>query len=526
MGAHAVSFDDGHGKEVTIDFPHRVLSPRYYLNLSTLLHQLNIPLKPEDYCLSVSDLGGETFFYWRNLRFLGRLLPTINPLNALKRPYTYFTVIRDAIWFFREVRRDLARGFCNSKTTGEYFEYLRTNRNYSPILLDQMIRPSLASASGENGNHWAALSNFVDSSFTVVATCCYSSVDAIPADIAMRYLTLALTPPGVSVPGPARGVWRPEGGVNQIVAALSQDLKDIRVSTLIESISRNPVSGRTEIKDQRGNGDEFDHVIFATQANQALKILNQHATEQQKSILGVFRHESSTLVLHTDRTAMPQDESSWTSFNMLLDPKRDAPMATLWMNRSTHARPPFFRPGLLPLAKFRVCFRPMFSNAFVLLISGSSIDHPKLENSRNVFQTWNPIIEIDKSKILYEFSFERPVMDVAAATAVANLEQINGDGNIWFIGAYSIYGIPLLESAVLSAYRVVERLGIIPPRIDHSQQRLPRGRIRPIISPPFFQGLKGNTTPPSPGHCDGVRQPSPRSFSSSATLERATPILL
>jgi hypothetical protein len=82
-----------------------------------------------------------------------------------------------------------------------------------------------------------------------------------------------------------------------------------------------------------------------------------------------------------------------------------------------------------------------------------------------VFQTWNPIIEIDKEKILYEFSFERPIMDRAAADAVGTLERINGTGNIWFIGAYSIYGIPLLESAVLSAYRVVERLGVQPPRI-------------------------------------------------------------
>jgi predicted NAD/FAD-binding protein len=145
MGAHAVSFDDGFGKEITIDFPHRVLSPRYYLNLSTLLHKLDVKLKPEDYCLSVSDLGGKTFFYWRNLRIFGRLLPTINPISVLKHPMTYFTVIRDAWCFFNEAKRDLEAGVCNNLSTGEYFDHLIIKRGYSRILIDQMIRPSLSS---------------------------------------------------------------------------------------------------------------------------------------------------------------------------------------------------------------------------------------------------------------------------------------------------------------------------------------------------------------------------------------------
>lgn len=170
--------------------------------------------------------------------------------------------------------------------------------------------------------------------FVVVATCCYASVDSIPADISIRYLTLALTPPGVSVPGPARGVWRPEGGVNQIVAALSAQLKDIRVSTAITSMNRDISTGKIVICDQDGRQDSFDHVVFATQANQALQILKTTASDNLKEVLGAFRHETSTLILHTDRNAMPADESSWTSFNMLLDPKKDAPMATLWMNRS------------------------------------------------------------------------------------------------------------------------------------------------------------------------------------------------
>jgi uncharacterized protein len=149
----------------------------------------------------------------------------------------------------------------------------------------------------------------------------------------MRYLTLALTPPGVSVPGPARGVWRPEGGVNQIVATLSASLTDIRVNTMIEKMSKE--NDKIVIVDQNGRSEGFDQVVFATQANQALRILNDHASQEQAEVLSAFKHESSTLVLHTDRAAMPLDESSWTSFNMLLDPKQNAPMATLWMNRST-----------------------------------------------------------------------------------------------------------------------------------------------------------------------------------------------
>jgi len=70
---------------------------------------------------------------------------------------------------------------------------------------------------------------------------------------------------------------------------------------------------------------------------------------------------------------------------------------------------------------------------------------PKMSN---VFQTVNPIFDIPKERIFHEYTFERPIIDMKAVKAINLLEDINGRDGIWFSGAYSTYGMPLLESAV------------------------------------------------------------------------------
>lgn len=62
--------------------------------------------------------------------------------------------------------------------------------------------------------------------------------------------------------------------------------------------------GKVIIKDQRGNEEAFDHVIFATQANQALSMIKD-PTPEQIECLSSFTHEKTTLVLHTDRRYIP-----------------------------------------------------------------------------------------------------------------------------------------------------------------------------------------------------------------------------
>jgi predicted NAD/FAD-binding protein len=162
------------------------------------------------------------------------------------------------------------------------------------------------------------------------------------------------------------------------------------------------------IEDFEGNLHQFDAVVMATQANHGLKMLSNPTPEQQQALEG-FRHESTRLVLHTDSRVMPTTLSKWTSINIVLDSKADVPQATLWMNRNC----------------------------------------PELQGSPvHYFQTTSPCIDIPADKILHEYTFERPIMDSSALKSLKTLERINGQNQLWFVGAYSTYNMPLLESGV------------------------------------------------------------------------------
>ena len=63
-----------------------------------------------------------------------------------------------------------------------------------------------------------------------------------------------------------------------------------------------------------------------------------------------------------------------------------------------------------------------------------------------VFQTWNPLIEPAPEHVVSESYFERPVVTTRSADAMRQLAGIQGSGGVWFVGAYALYSVPLLEN--------------------------------------------------------------------------------
>ncbi len=47
--------------------------------------------------------------------------------------------------------------------------------------------------------------------------------------------------------------------------------------------------------------------------------------------------------------------------------------------------------------------------------------------------------------------------------AIGSLWKEQGKQNIWFVGSYALYGMPLLETAVSSSIAVAQRLGVKCP---------------------------------------------------------------
>jgi hypothetical protein len=55
--------------------------------------------------------------------------------------------------------------------------------------------------------------------------------------------------------------------------------------------------------------------------------------------------------------------------------------------------------------------------------------------------------------------FDRPVVSLQSAKGMNDLEDCQGVGGLWFVGAYALFSVPLLENGVESAIRVSAAIG-------------------------------------------------------------------
>lgn len=76
----------------------------------------------------------------------------------------------------------------------------------------------------------------------------------------------------------------------------------------------------------------------------------------------------------------------------------------------------------------------------------------------HLFQTWNPLTDPRPEHLLKRITFNRPIVTKRSAQAVDLLDNIQGNGDVWFIGSYAMDGIPLQENGARSALKVSNRM--------------------------------------------------------------------
>ncbi len=215
-----------------------------------------------------------------------------------------------------------------------------------------------------------------------------------------------------------RPQWRTvQGGSREYVSRILRDGSfETRLRTPIRSIRREPHG----VMVQAMNGEErqFDDVVIATHADQALAMLSD-ASLQERRILGSFRYSRNRAILHRDERLMPRRQRLWSSWNYLapLPPVEAATSAvTYWMNR------------LQPL--------PTKAPLFVSL---------------------NPLVEPKTAKVLAEFDYAHPIFDPAALAAQREIWSLQGVRNTWFCGAH--FGSGFHEDGLQAGLAVAEQLG-------------------------------------------------------------------
>jgi predicted NAD/FAD-binding protein len=228
-----------------------------------------------------------------------------------------------------------------------------------------------------------------------------------------------------------RPLWRTvTGGSRNYVEKLVAD-GDIEVVTgsPVERLVRH--ANYVHVTDARGVSRPFDHVVVASQADQALGMLDR-PDEAEVNLLTPFRYQTNRAVLHRDPRWMPRRKRLWASWNYLKSSHPDEGLCvTYWMNR------------LQPL-----------------------------KTKSNLFVTLNPTAPIHAKAVDAEIDYRHPVFDATTMEAQRDLWSIQGNRRIWFCGSYFGYGFH--EDGIQSGLAVAEQLGGIrrPWDVENESGRL------------------------------------------------------
>jgi len=160
---------------------------------------------------------------------------------------------------------------------------------------------------------------------------------------------------------------------------------------------------------------DYDKVILATHADEALQLI-ENPTEEEKKILSNFSYKENVAYIHTDQRAMPKNKKAWSSWNSSIDNidlKKNS--ITYWLN--------------------------LLQN---------------LKSEENIFLTLNPYFKIEESKILKKVKFTHPYYDQRALDAQSELVKIQNKKDLLFCGSYFGYGFH--EDGIKSSIEMIRNL--------------------------------------------------------------------
>ncbi len=378
------------GNPVRVDVPLRVFYPGYYPTLTRLYQALAVPTEPVSYASSLhgpalpgrADAG--LYFRYRNLRWGTASLGVLAPPDWLLGAAAW-RIVGGLLRFRRTALGARQRGELVGVAIGTWVLAHGFPRDF----IHGFLLPAIAT----------------------VCTCSLAQAAEVPAEVVVDYLT-----GGVA----HQSVHRAVHGADDVQRRLLAGIADLRCAAPIGAVRRLPGGAGVQLQLADGSRAGFDHLVLATQANQALALLAD-ASADEAAMLAGFPHAPVEVLTHTDARLMPARRRDWSPVNLWVDAAAGAVESSIWVNAV----------------------------------------QPVLRGAPDVFQTVGPLRPVADGAVLGRARFERPVVDGRSQQALALLQQLQAQPGrrLWFCGSYAQAGIPLLESAVRSAFAVAQRLG-------------------------------------------------------------------
>lgn len=390
FGGHAQTVDATIGGVTHgVDTGFLVYNERTYPRLVRLFEELNVPVAPSDMSFSVQLPG-------RGLEWGGRNLASVfaQPGNAL----------RPSFW---RMLTDLTR-----------FNALATRLAHEDAL------DSLGQPIGEFLDEHRFGVEFREGYLLPMIACIWSCPTAQMLAFPVATLIRFCHNHGLLQVRDRPQWWTVRGGSREYVRRIVAALPDARLNTPVRRIKRLDAGVLVSTDDAN---TLYDEVVLACHSDQALQLLGEDASGDERQLLGAIGYQPNRAVLHTDASLLPTRRAAWSAWNY---------------ESAATAQP-------AAAGNERVCLHYLLNQL------------QPLPWSQPVIVSLNPIREPDARHVLREFDYAHPVFDIAAIAAQRQLPQIQGRRRTWFCGAWTGYGFH--EDGLASGLAVADALSRTEP---------------------------------------------------------------
>jgi len=390
-----VHVKDNEDQEFEIDMGFIVFNEPCYPNFVQFLDHLNCEHTLSDMSFGISLDDGR--LEYSSLNMFAQFSNLLNP--------RYWGMLLDITRFYRQAPIDAQSGVYNEVSLGEYLK----SQNYGHAFTHDHILPQAAAI-------WS------------------SSISDIGAYPFLAFMRFFANHGLLELDLKARIPWRTvKGSSHNYVRRIQASLKDrILIGTGCARIERYP--SHIILTDTKGQKHQFDQVIMACHADQALSLLAAPSLDETE-ILSCFGYTKNEVIFHTDARLMPKRKAAWSSWNTILKSdqaqSRDALCVTYWMNKLQN-----------------------------------------IDSKTDYFVTLNPSKPIDDQHIITQKSFKHPLFNLNALRAQEAIGGIQGQNRTWFAGAYQ--GSGFHEDGLQSGLNVYEAISgqIRPWAFDRAHSRL------------------------------------------------------
>mgnify|MGYP000335410206 FL=1 len=401
LGGHSNTVDiDVDGQRFGVDTGFLVFNERTYPKLCRLFGHLKVPVVQSEMSFSV-QIGNP------DLEWSGTDLSSVFAQRRnLLRP-AFWSMLLDTLRFNRCATRDLDNPETATLSLGEYLD----QEGYSAPFRTNYLLPMAAAI-------WSCpTAQMLAYPFQTFARFCHNH----------GLLQITDRPTWMTVEGGSRNY------VRMLADAVTARGGKIENQCGALYVTRD-AEGVT-IQTHRGP-ERFDHVVFACHSDQALALLGENASTEERVNLGKIRFQANRAILHSDASLLPKRKKVWSAWNYaspggrMSDGRTSPPVAVSYLlNR------------LQPL--------PVKTPVIVSL---------------------NPWREPDHRYVYREINYAHPVFDGPAIEAQKAINGFSGQNRTSFAGAWLGYGFH--EDGFASAVRAAGRLAPLPDWLLGAQPAL------------------------------------------------------